>query len=142
VVEMHRKAAGFGIPTEVVDGTNVIKVYEATRRALERARSGGGPSYIEAFVYRWRSHQGAGEDSALGYRSPEEIREWQRAACPLATFERYLKSEGILDDSLIDRLEKEIGAEIQRSIEHARNSPLPGPDQLETHVYAMDPSPS
>jgi acetoin:2,6-dichlorophenolindophenol oxidoreductase subunit alpha len=141
VHEMHKKAAGFGIATEAVDGTNVLKVYEATRRAVDRARAGEGPTYIEAFVYRWRSHQGAGEDSKAGYRNAEEIDEWRRAACPIATFESYLEREGILDEAMVERLERKIRLEIEKSIEHARTSPLPGREELETHVYAVDPSP-
>ncbi|HUP57420.1 MAG TPA: thiamine pyrophosphate-dependent dehydrogenase E1 component subunit alpha, partial [Bdellovibrionota bacterium] len=141
VQEMHRKAAGFGIATEAVDGTNVLEVYEATRRAVERARRGEGPTYIEAFVYRWRSHQGAGEDSGLGYRNAAEIEEWQRAACPIATFERYLRREGILDEEMVRRFEAEVRLEVEKSIEHARKSPFPGPEELETHVYAVDPGP-
>ena len=88
-VEIFRKAEGFGLPTVQIDGTNVLDVFECTQEAVARARKGKGPTFVEALTYRWRGHGGAGDDSASGYRDPEEVKHWEQF-CPINGLYDYL----------------------------------------------------
>ncbi len=133
--ELWKKAASFGVEAELVDGTNVIEVYEATRRAVERARSGGGPTFLEARAYRWRGHGGAGDDNHKGYRDPEELQLWMRF-CPVESCYDWLETAGRIDSGIREVMEGEIAAEIAEAFAHAESSPDPGVEDLSTHVYA------
>ena len=73
-------AASYGMTAVTVDGTNVLAVFEATQEAVRRARAGGGPTFIEASLYRFRAHGGAGDDSKTGYRDVAEREAWERSA--------------------------------------------------------------
>jgi pyruvate dehydrogenase E1 component alpha subunit len=118
-----------------VDGVNVLAVYDATAVAVERARSGGGPTFIEAPVYRFRAHGGAGDDSHTGYRAITEREHWEPYD-PIALFEHFLRAKRLLDDSAIAGMERRIAAEIAEAFEHALASPNPTEDDLYRHVYA------
>jgi pyruvate dehydrogenase E1 component alpha subunit len=134
--QIHTWAAAHGMPASVVDGMNVLAVHEATREAVARARAGGGPTFIEAPVYRFRAHGGAGDDSQTGYRDEAERAAWE-AVCPLAMFGAYLTDVGILQPSNIADMERTIADEIDRAFEVALASPHPSVEQLYTHVYAQ-----
>jgi pyruvate dehydrogenase E1 component alpha subunit len=135
-VEIFRKAEGFGLPAMQIDGTNVLDVYQATQEAVARARKGEGPTFIEALTYRWRGHGGAGDDSASGYRDPEEVRHWEQY-CPVDVFYDYLAKENLYSEAEKDLAEKEIGEEIQEAFEFAISSPNPEEKDLHTHVYSQ-----
>ena len=135
-VEIFRKAEGFGLPAVQIDGTNVLDVYEATQEAVARARKGDGPTFIEALTYRWRGHGGAGDDSASGYRDPEEVRHWEQY-CPVDGFYDYLVKENLYSEAKKDLAEKEIGEEIREAFEFAISSPNPEEKDLHTHVYSQ-----
>jgi acetoin:2,6-dichlorophenolindophenol oxidoreductase subunit alpha len=133
--EIHRWAATYGMPAVVVDGTNVVAVYEAARAAVMRAQSGGGPTFIEAPVYRFRAHGGAGDDSHTGYREVGEREAWQ-AVCPIIRFRAYLREAALLDDLAERQMETEIRAEIADAFAFAVASPNPIEADLYRHVYA------
>ena len=97
-VDIYKKAEAFGLNSCRIDGTQVLHVYEATREAVERARSGGGPTFIESVAYRWRGHGGAGDDSASGYRDPEEVKAWQEL-CPIEGLYQELVKQKLFDES-------------------------------------------
>ena len=134
-VEIFRKAEGFGLPSVQIDGTNVLEVYEATQKAVARARNGEGPTFIEALTYRWRGHGGAGDDSASGYRDPEEVRHWEKN-CPVHGLYDYMVKENLYSEDEKEGIEKEIKAEIQEAFEFAISSPNPEEKDLYTHVYS------
>ncbi|MBI4404668.1 MAG: thiamine pyrophosphate-dependent dehydrogenase E1 component subunit alpha [Deltaproteobacteria bacterium] len=134
-VHLFEKARGFGVPSETVDGNNVIKVYEAVRKASLRAKQGGGPSFIEAVLYRWRAHGGAGDDSKTGYRDVAEREHWQQV-CPIELFYRYLLSRGLLDPEKRETMRAKIDKEIVGAFKFAENSPLPEERDLYRYVYA------
>ena len=121
---IHRWAAAHDLPAVHVDGTNVLAVREAAEAAVERARGGGGPTFIEAPVYRFRAHGGAGDDSHTGYRSEAERQAWE-PYCPLATFGTFLAGRKVLTRSLLDEMEREIAAEIAEAFAFALASPNP-----------------
>ena len=135
-VEIFRKAEGFGLASEQIDGTNVLDVYETSQKAVARARKGEGPTFIEALTYRWRGHGGAGDDSASGYRDPEEVRHWEQY-CPINTFYDYLVDMKLYDEAGKSLAESEIKEEIQEAFEFAIASPDPEEKDLYTHVYSQ-----
>lgn len=134
-VDIYKKAETFGLNSVRLDGTKILDVYEATQEAVERARSGGGPSFIESVAYRWRGHGGAGDDSASGYRDPEEVQAWQEF-CPIAGLYRNLVQQDLIDELRQTAMTESISEEILEAFEHAINSPNPEEKDLSTHVYS------
>ena len=128
-------AAGHGLPAVAVDGVNVLAVHNAVAQAVDRARAGDGPTFIEAFVYRFRAHGGAGDDSKSGYRDEAERVAWERVD-PLHLFGEYLMRGGVLSTSAVQRMESDIAAEIADAFEFAIASPNPTEEDLHQHVYA------
>jgi pyruvate dehydrogenase E1 component alpha subunit len=128
-------AAAHGVTAVSVDGMNVLAVLEATKAAVTRARGGQGPTFIEAKLYRFRAHGGAGDDSRTGYRDVAERESWE-AHCPIGMLGQYLVGAGLLDDRAIDSLEREIATEIAEAFRVALESPNPGEADLYTYVYA------
>ncbi|MGH8642146.1 MAG: thiamine pyrophosphate-dependent dehydrogenase E1 component subunit alpha [Burkholderiales bacterium] len=128
-------AASYGMHSVPVDGTNVLAVYEATKEAVGRARRGGGPTFIEAQVYRFRAHGGAGDDSKTGYRDMAEREAWENH-CPIATYDEFLRSGGVLDAAARKQMEGEILAETLAAFDHAMASADPVEADLYRNVYA------
>jgi pyruvate dehydrogenase E1 component alpha subunit len=133
--EIHKWAAGYGIASVRMDGTNVLDVYEAACEAVERAREGGGPTFIEAPVYRFRAHGGAGDDSHTGYRNPAERQAWEEV-CPVETYFQFLTNAGLMDASRRERMHEEIMQEVIEAFDYALASPNPEEKDLYTHVYS------
>ena len=133
--DLHRWAATYQMPAVAVDGVNVLAVHDAAVQAVERARSGGGPTFIEAPVYRLRAHGGSGDDTHTGYRHLEEREHWE-AVDPIPLFEHFLRTKELLDDRAIAASETRIASEIADAFEFALNSPHPTKEDLTRHVYA------
>jgi len=133
--DLHQWAASYGMPSVQVDGVNVLAVYEAARIASDRARAGGGPTFIEAPVYRFRAHGGAGDDSHTGYRDQEERQAWERVD-PLQLIDDYVTGAGLLNEAEKAALEGRQALEIQEAFEYALASPHPTEADLYRHVYA------
>ncbi len=129
------RAAGYGFPGVVVDGTDVLAVYAAAQAAVERARAGEGPTLIEAKCRRLMPHTSNDDDS---YRSPEEL-EAARQADPIPRFRAYLESAGLLDDDLDAQISAGVADEVEEATEYAMNSPQPAPEDALKYVYAADP---
>ncbi|GAA4771096.1 pyruvate dehydrogenase (acetyl-transferring) E1 component subunit alpha [Citricoccus nitrophenolicus] len=123
---------GFGIPAMRVDGNDVLAVMAATRRALERARNGGGPTFIEAVTYRMGPHTTADDPSR--YRDQEEVESW-RAKDPIDRLERHLESLG--EDLEAVRAAATTAADEMAAQLRAGVATLeePGPAELFDHVY-------
>jgi pyruvate dehydrogenase E1 component alpha subunit len=128
-------AAAHGVSSVEVDGMNVLAVREAARSAVASARSGRGPTFIEAPVYRFRAHGGAGDDSRTGYRSEDERLAWEEVD-PVTIFGGYLVSRGHLDERAMAAMERAYAAEIAEAFEFALASPNPTEDDLYRDVYA------
>lgn len=133
--DIHKWAETYQMPSVAVDGVNVLAVYDATLTAVERARAGGGPTFIEAPVYRFRAHGGAGDDSHTGYRAVSEREAWE-PYCPIRLFERFLRAKRLLDDGEIAEMERRIAEEIAEAFDHALTSANPTEEDLYRHVYA------
>jgi pyruvate dehydrogenase E1 component alpha subunit len=122
----------FGMPTEVVDGTDFFAVHEAMGRALERGRSGEGPYALEVNCFRFLGHF-VGDPQA--YRTAEELAQ-ARAGDPLPRFRRGVTEAKILEGAVLDAIEKEVLQEIEEAVEAAHASPFPDVKALEKDVYA------
>lgn len=120
--------------TKMVDGNSVMDVYEAAKMAVDRARRGHGPSFIECQTYRVRGHAGSGSDASLGYRTTTEISEWE-ARCPVATFRNRLMAERIIGEEELGKMEEAIETEIDAAFEFAQSSPLPRAEDLALYVF-------
>lgn len=120
--------------TRIVDGNSVLDVYEAAKTAVNRARSGQGPSFIECKTYRVRGHAGAGSDAKLGYRTAEEITAWE-AKCPVATFRNKLLSERVITEQELAEMEQEIDVEIDEAFRFAQESSLPKKEDLLLYLF-------
>lgn len=126
------RAAGYGVPGEVVDGNDVLAVREAAGRAIARARAGEGPTLLELKTYRWGGHF---EGDPKKYRSRAEEEEW-KARCPVARFRTFLLSEQAVADERLVALEQEVAGEIADAIAFSLDSPLPNPVTAHDKVFA------
>ena len=124
-----------GIPCEHVDGNDVALVRAATSRAVERARNGGGPTFLLLDTYRWREHCGPNYDNHIGYRTEAEFEEW-RALDPLERSRAALIAAGLADADGLGHLVAEFESEIDQAFEFAKNAPLPDPATAAVSVYA------
>ena len=128
-------AASYGMHSVLVDGTNVLAVFEAAKGAVRRARAGGGPTFIEAPVYRFRAHGGAGDDSKTGYRDIAEREAWE-PYCPIKTYHEFLEHAGLINAQARKQMEHEIMDEMLAALDHAMKSPDPVESDLYRNVYA------
>src|SRR5438067_5309945 len=126
------KAAGYGMPGVRVDGGDVLAVYEATREAVERARSGGGPTFIEAVSYRAAPHATA--DDPRAYIDLERVEEEQRREC-LGRYEGYLRRAGLLTDEMAASIRNEAEERMREGIKAAEAEPDPDPSLVFDHAY-------
>lgn len=126
------KAAGYGVPGEQVDGNDVLKVYEATRRAVEHARQGGGVTLLEFLTYRRKGHA---EHDAQGYQPKDEIAHWE-ANDPIDRYERQLDETGWVTPDERAAVRARIDAELDAVITRAENEPFPEPESALEDVYA------
>ncbi|MEA1052195.1 pyruvate dehydrogenase (acetyl-transferring) E1 component subunit alpha [Lamprobacter modestohalophilus] len=135
---LAQKALAYGMPGLQVDGNDLLAVLAAAREAVERARSGGGPTLIECVTYRLSVHTTADDPSR--YRSDEEVEDWERRE-PLRRLQRHLKERGILDDDRIEALEQEIGVEIDQAWQETEQAmqELDEPLDIFAHNYAELP---
>ena len=132
---IFERAHAYGMPGVRVDGNDVLAVYRAVGEAVTHARAGQGPCLIECRTYRWREHVGPNEDTHVGYRSPEEVREW-KARCPIRCFGQQLETEQILSAEVMAQWDKEIRLEIDTAVAYAKASPFPDVRELSRGVYA------
>jgi len=129
------RAVGYGIPGESVDGNDVMAVYETVARAVERARSGKGPSLIEAHTIRWVGHF---EGDPQAYRGKEEVAEG-RQRDPIARLERWLTEQRLLDAAQAQRVRASVAAEVEDAVAHAETSSLPRGEDALSDLFAYYP---
>jgi TPP-dependent pyruvate/acetoin dehydrogenase alpha subunit len=133
---------GLDIPHHLVDGNDVTAVYAATQEAVEWARAGKGPTVIEGMTYRWYDHAGfaggrVGQDAAMGlpYRSDEEVKQWM-SRDPNVRFKNWIVAKGLASEAELSTLESKAQAAVEASIEFARKSADPNPEDGVLNTYA------
>ena len=126
------RAAAYGIPGEIVDGNDVLAVYETTRRAVERARAGGGPTLIESKTFRMKGHA---EHDDAGYVPKEQFEEWKEKD-PIERFERHLLGNALATEDELQAIVAKIDARLNEEVDFALASPMPPPERTFENVYA------
>lgn len=129
------RAGSYSMPSESVDGMDVLAVSEAAKRAIDSARSGNGPYFLEFRTYRFRAH--SMYDPEL-YRDRAEVEEWRAQHDPIDAFVKLLREAGELDDDLLAGIEAGIAREIDEAIAYAEGSPWEPVETLEQYVYAEE----
>ncbi|MBI2901290.1 MAG: thiamine pyrophosphate-dependent dehydrogenase E1 component subunit alpha [Planctomycetes bacterium] len=133
--ELFCIAGGHGVESHQADGNDVLAVRSLAERAVEKARGGGGPTFLEFKTYRWREHCGPNYDDDLGYRPETEFLEWKKR-CPIAALRERLLEAGICSDRGIGEMESAVKSEMEAAVEFARRSPWPADTLLMGDVYA------
>lgn len=126
------KARGYDMPSEKADGMDVLKVYEATQKALESVRSGAGPFLLELTTYRFRGHSMGDPER---YRKPEEVKKWEESD-PIGMYRKYLTGNKIASDKALDEMDTEALEEVEKAVQFAEASPEPTMEDLYKDVYA------
>ena len=133
--DIGARAAAFGIPAEEVDGQDARAVYAATHRAVERARRGEGPGFLVCETYRYHGHHVGDVDRAY-YRSKDEEERWKSERDPLRLLGTWIVEQGFADEGELERIARDVEAEVAAAAEHALEAPFPDPSEVDKHVYA------
>ena len=131
---LAQKAIAYDMPGVQVDGNDALAMYSATKEALDRARSGGGPTFIEAVTYRLRMHTTADDPSR--YQPPEQLEAWEKRD-PLPRFRNYLQTKGIWNEDRQTELEAEIKQRIEDAVKTFEAKTDFKPDAPFDHVFGM-----
>jgi TPP-dependent pyruvate/acetoin dehydrogenase alpha subunit len=126
------RARGFGMPAAIVDGNDVLAVRDAVTDGVERARAGGGPTFVECKTVRWERHSAF---SAGGSDPVEQRLAWQRVD-PIPRFRKSLRAWDVATDAQLDAIDEEILEEMRNVREEAERAPLPTPESVYDDVYA------
>ena len=137
--QMIDKAVGYGIAAEQADGNDVLATYDATKRAVDRARAGGGVTLVELNTYRRKGHA---EHDNQSYVPEGEIEWWEQNNDPLARYERVMRSELQCTDAEIAAIDERVRREVDDATELAERSPAPEPLDGLLGVYATPPAES
>ncbi len=136
---LAQKALAYGMPGMVVDGNDILAVHKAATEAVARARSGGGPTFIECVTYRIMMHTTA--DDPKKYRSEEDVERW-KARDPLIRYRKYLADKGILPGHRVSELDEEVKEEIGTAVNRAEEQmkSLGQPLDMFDHLFAELPA--
>jgi pyruvate dehydrogenase E1 component alpha subunit len=126
---------GIGLNSQEVDGNDVIECFNATKQALEKARSGEGPQFLEFHTFRQLEHCGPNNDDHLSYRKPGELASWLERD-PITSFTTYLLQKDLLSTEDFEIIKNEIESEINSAFQAAQNAPFPDADSFKFDVYA------
>jgi len=135
VGEIRRKADGYGMPSHVVDGMDLLKVKEISARLLEEIRNGSGPQFLEIMTYRFRGHSMGDPER---YRQSDEIKKWQEND-PIGIFRKHILDGGFATVEELDVIDEQVLKDVAEAVEFAENSPEPEPEALYKNIYAETP---
>jgi len=131
LASIHRRTCGYDIPSEKVDGMDVIAVYKAVKYAAEKVRETGRPLFIEATTYRFRGHSMSDPGK---YRSVAEHEMW-KSRDPLPNYARHLLEEGIATRESLDAIEARCRARVEEAVAFAEESPWPEDSEVYSDIY-------
>lgn len=129
------RGSAFGIPSEAVDGQDVRAVHAVAARFVDRARRGGGPSFLVCNTYRYSGHH-VGDINREYYRTKQEEQEWKTKRDPIKLFADWLCAEKLADSATLAGIEAEVRAEMQAAVDFAIAAPYPDPSEADQDVYA------
>jgi 2-oxoisovalerate dehydrogenase E1 component alpha subunit len=118
-----------------INGNDVLEVYGAMTEAVQRARSGEGPTLIEAKTYRLQPH--SSDDDDRRYRSREEVEEWSEKD-PLVAFAKQLREFGVLDEKSEQELNDRVNREVDEATDEVEQEPTPHPESALRHVFVEE----
>lgn len=130
---LAQKAIAYGFEGVQVDGNDVFAVYHAAKKAIKKARKGGGPTMIECITYRMGDHTTS--DDASKYRSEKEVKEWEKKD-PIDRLKKYMEKKKIWDKKKEDALQKELTKLIETSVKKAESIPKPKIEDIFKYMYA------
>ncbi len=130
------RGTGFGLPSILVDGNDILAVYDVMQQAIERARSGQGPALVETLTYRMGAHTTA--DDPTRYRDPAELEAWQ-AKDPIKRFRIFLMQRGLLTEEQDQQLIAAIEEELNEAVREAESMPAMAPDSFFDYMFAELP---
>ena len=130
--DIAKRAEGFGMPGKIVDGHDFFAVYEAAQEALERARSGQGPTLLEFKLNRYYGHF---EGDAQTYRGKDEVKKLRDTKDCLDLFRKRVGEAGLIELKELDKIDEEAKALIDKAVDRAKAAPYPKPETLMTDVY-------
>jgi hypothetical protein len=133
VTDLKVKGESFGVPGVECDGMDVMDTYRVTCEAVKRAREERQPILIEAETYRFRGHSMADPEE---YRTKEEVEEWRKKD-PIDSFAQRLVEAGIIEEGDHEKLDEEVVALIDKSVQFADESEFPTPESLYEHIYVL-----
>jgi pyruvate dehydrogenase E1 component alpha subunit len=132
IEDIGERAKAYGIPGIVIDGMDLLSVYNEAKKAIDRARKGEGPALIECKTYRYMGHS---RFEKAEYRTKEELEEWKKKD-PIITFKTYLRKNLQVKEQEITTIDKEVDRVIEESVSYAEKSPDPEPDDYKKYIYA------
>jgi pyruvate dehydrogenase E1 component alpha subunit len=132
IEDLAIRAQGYGFPGVIVDGNDVLAVYEAVKSAIVRANNGDGPTMIEAKTYRYRGHY---EGDPQVYRTQEEIQSWQKKD-PIVGFRNKLIESGLFDDGDLEDIQGSVITQLDEAVAFAVNAEKPATEDALAGVYA------
>jgi len=130
--EIYKKPPTYGIPSERVDGMDVLAVEAATKKAVEYIRAGNGPYFLEIMTYRYRPHSMFDADT---YRDKSEVEDWKKKD-PILKLSGYLGQQGLLSDEQLDAVERDVAAEVQRAVDFAEAGTWEAVEDLTRFIYS------
>jgi len=133
--DLLTRGMAFGVPSEAVDGQDVLAVHNVAKRMIDRARAGQGPSFLVCNTYRYTGHH-VGDINREYYRSKQEEQQWKTDRDPLKLFAHSLTSQGHADTAVLSAIEKEVTEQMKAAVEFAIASPYPAVDKVAQDVYA------
>ena len=134
ILNLADRVKAYGMPSEIIDGNDVLAVYLSARRAVDRARDGGGPTFIEAKTFRMRGHAAHDNQS---YVAKEVLDQWRKRD-PIAHLERALGENKIATASEIERVNQKVSSILDEDLAWAESQPSPVPEDAAGGVYAGD----
>jgi TPP-dependent pyruvate/acetoin dehydrogenase alpha subunit/pyruvate/2-oxoglutarate/acetoin dehydrogenase E1 component len=135
IANIGDRAVGYGIPGVTVDGNDIMAVFEAVGEAVARARKGEGPTLVECKTYRWHGHH-TGDPQP--YRSKDEVEEWKKRD-PILRFRDKLVAMGVLSESVVGKIDREVSGEIEKAVAFAHESAFPAREETLVDVYTVQP---
>jgi pyruvate dehydrogenase E1 component alpha subunit len=134
ITDIATRSTSYDMPGIIVDGNDVVDVYQAATKATKRARAGEGPTLIECKTYRWRGHHEGDPNQGARYRTKDEISVWMEK-CPIKRLSNRILKEKIATKKKLDTIDREITEVIDEAVEYAKASEFPTLEEMYEDVY-------
>lgn len=133
VEDIADRAKGLGLEGVIVDGSDVLTMFDSVNQAVDKARTGGGPTLIEAKTYRFHGHH---VGDAQTYRTRDEAEWWRTNKDPIKLLSDYMVDNGVAKQEELDAIYEQVEREVLNAIEFGKDAPLPPPEQAYEDLYA------